>query len=95
MPTSALLLPAPPVALAVGVHSARSNLSPRSAISSSRWEPVFSGLLSEWRREIGCDVVREMFTCSSCRRDYVVEIGERGVQGVDIYSPYDDPPPIE
>src|ERR1700727_2267003 len=50
VPTSALELPAPPVAAAVRVHSARSNRSPSSAIAISRCDPVFSGFPTGRRR---------------------------------------------
>jgi hypothetical protein len=51
VPTRALELPAPPVAAAVLVHSARSNRSPSAAMAISRCDPVFSGFFSERRRD--------------------------------------------
>src|ERR1700742_2076727 len=43
LPTSAVVFPGAPVALAIGVHSARPCRSARPAASSWRWEPALAG----------------------------------------------------
>jgi hypothetical protein len=39
-------------------------------------------------------VVRECYACDACGKEFVVEIGERGVQGVDIRGD-DDGEPVD